>query len=437
MIESPIVISSLDPLASFLLILVLAVSLLGLSAIAICKIERLIYFSFLTILLSQIHIPELETPLGLLRWYWLLIYTLVGLHYLTMCWSSSFPSCFSIPSVAFIFLALFSTLYSSDKFLTLARATTLVFLFVSLWVIWNYAYSLQRLKIVVDQLLNSAFPVYAVGLLLIFISDEAFDNERFRGIMGNPNGIGLVTAILFPLAIWRLSTRRQKSDFVLVSMMAVSVLLSLSRNGIIGVFIGSAYFLWHQFRQQRVLFVICFLALAILAYFNVEFFLSLRDFSDSSGNAAALDDPDFSGRVFYWIAAVDAIKESPLLGYGFGVEGQTIFSLDRAASSFEEYSRSYINNSYLGLTLQLGLAGTAIFFIPIVCFAFQKAAGNIWRRIPIPELCSLNIAFTAVAITGLFTAVFESWPYSVGSAATLPFFISILLSSRLTRFARV
>ncbi len=82
----------------------------------------------------------------------------------------------------------------------------------------------------------------------------------------------------------------------------------------------------------------------------------------------------------------------------------------------------YIHNSYLGMTLQLGILGFIIFFSPLFILLFKELFSRQDNDIPL-----LRYALRASLIAGLMCAIFESWVYSVGNAQTFPFWIIIML----------
>jgi protein-S-isoprenylcysteine O-methyltransferase Ste14 len=80
-------------------------------------------------------------------------------------------------------------------------------------------------------------------------------------------------------------------------------------------------------------------------------------------------------------------------------------------------------NSYVGLYLQLGLAGLALFLLVVaraLLVGFRSAG-------------SADVAVPPVAVVsaGLVLAVGQSFVYSVGATGTVPFWICVFLTSAL------
>ena len=117
-----------------------------------------------------------------------------------------------------------------------------------------------------------------------------------------------------------------------------------------------------------------------------------------------------SGRFRAWRGAIDQADERPIAGYGFGTESRVFvdryFGLDSDVAE----------NSYVGLYLQLGLAGLVLFLVVVVralVAGFRAAAS----------------APVAVVCAGAVLAVGQSFVYSVGATGTVPFWICIFLTS--------
>jgi O-antigen ligase len=78
-----------------------------------------------------------------------------------------------------------------------------------------------------------------------------------------------------------------------------------------------------------------------------------------------------SGRAQAWDGGLRQSLERPLLGYGFGTEDRVF--LDR----FYVFVSARIENSYLGLWLQIGLVGLFVFLAVLAALAGRLARS--WR----------------------------------------------------------
>jgi O-antigen ligase len=88
-----------------------------------------------------------------------------------------------------------------------------------------------------------------------------------------------------------------------------------SRSPIIGIAIGGAVYLVWQYRVRGVIAVA---ALFAIFYTSAHAIPGMRGYLDR-GDVAS-----FTGRQVAWDFAVQSVKESPIVGYGYEVEGQIL-----------------------------------------------------------------------------------------------------------------
>jgi O-antigen ligase len=121
-----------------------------------------------------------------------------------------------------------------------------------------------------------------------------------------------------------------------------------------------------------------------------------------------------SGRTEAWGGALNQIEGRPLLGYGFGTENHVF--VDR----FYDFEGSYVENSFLGLGLQLGIVGAAS--IIALLAAIAVASVPVLRRPR--DLGDPAAALAAVGIAGLVLMFVQSYVDSVGDVGTVTFWVS-------------
>lgn len=122
-----------------------------------------------------------------------------------------------------------------------------------------------------------------------------------------------------------------------------------------------------------------------------------------------------SGRVFAWLWAIRQGLEAPVLGYGFGTENKVF--VDR----FFYFQGDFTENSFVGVFLQVGVVGVLLLLLP---FVFGVVAlVRVLRRPEAPERAMVSAA-AAVVVAGFVIAFFQSYLYSVGNVATLPFWLA-------------
>jgi O-antigen ligase len=129
-----------------------------------------------------------------------------------------------------------------------------------------------------------------------------------------------------------------------------------------------------------------------------------------------------SGRSQAWAGALDQGLERPFAGYGFGTESRAF------ADRYFQFQGEYPENSYLGIFLQLGVAGLlallAAFLVPLALLV--RVASRL-----APEDRRAAFACAAIVVAGLVLALGQSYLYSVGNVATVTVWVALLLLSAL------
>lgn len=389
----------------------------------------LIFATALILMLHQTHVGFLRELLERARW---LPFVLLGFAVLVEAALSGRSGRrfhgFDTYIVLWLAFALGSVSYSIAPSLTLGRAATLVLMYVAVfWAVWRYA-GRKGEESVVDLILFATLVVFCGGLLLAPLLGGLSFGERFSGLMENPNSVGLLTALLMPPAVERLLSRGRFRDYLLVAVMVVSVVLSGSRGGMLATLIGTTYVLWKARKRAFVLGLLASLAAAILILANPH-----------EREAEMMVDPYLraqtlatgGGRVEVWPVALRMIRQRPFFGHGFGTEDLLFQSYGYDPESFLQHTGSYLHNSYLGLTAQLGLVGAVTFFLPLILFAYRRIRASLGdARLEVTH------ALEGTLIAALVACLFESWIYSMGNSQAFPFWVCLVLLLRRSQQTR-
>jgi hypothetical protein len=70
------------------------------------------------------------------------------------------------------------------------------------WAAWRYA-SRHGEEKAIEIVLGACLVVCVAGLLVLPMDDGVWLRGRFRGVMENPNSLGLLAGVLFPVALER------------------------------------------------------------------------------------------------------------------------------------------------------------------------------------------------------------------------------------------
>ena len=111
-----------------------------------------------------------------------------------------------------------------------------------------------------------------------------------------------------------------------------------------------------------------------------------------------------SGRTEAWRGALGLVADRPLVGYGFGTEDRTF--VDR----YVFFNSNVPENSYIGILLQLGVVGLVL-LLALAAVLVRPAL----RRAP----RGITAAATAAFAAALVLALFQSYLYAAGNAATI------------------
>ena len=380
--------------------------------------------------------------------------------------------------LGFVAVALLSSLHSIDPEITLLRGLSVLLMYGAVfWGVWVYADEFGADEVVRIIVVTAAI---VFGLHLAFgLLDPGGSmpyHGRFRGWAQNPGTPGGQVALLLPLALWLALKRSRWQHWLLVGAMLLIMILSQTRSEFAAAGVGSSYFLWRALPRRRWLVLVSVLIVLVIGFTWVEVgprLLPSGDHVTSAFNKVSpidiekssevaserftveslgvggldvagvapeqswLTNPNIrteeaatlSRRTEKWTKGVQYLVEKPLLGFGFGTEDQ-LFAFHGIDVEDYMYTGAYIHQSYLGLALQLGLVGAALFFIPLGLLVVREVG-----RISSSRHDVLRSALLAVVLAALTSAFMTSWLYSMGNEAALPFWICVMLLVRTPRAA--
>jgi O-antigen ligase len=141
---------------------------------------------------------------------------------------------------------------------------------------------------------------------------------RFVGFLTEPNEIGNLTLATLGAGFgyWPLASGRKKVLVALAMIGAlVQALMADSRSPLVGIAIGCALYMLFKYRAKGAIGIA---VLYVIFYMSTFAIPSIHAYMDR-GDVAS-----FTGRQVAWDFAVHSIRQSPLLGYGYEVEGQIL-----------------------------------------------------------------------------------------------------------------
>ena len=330
---------------------------------------------------------------------------------------------FYLQFIPFFLVSFFCLFFTPGAIFFTAFEKTLSYLFL-LIVIPNYTLRCHKDhgESFYKNLIYFTATILFAGFIIKFVHHEqAYMEGRYRGLLGNPNGLGVFALLVFLTfsviqdIYPKLFTTREK--YVIDILIILSLLMANSRNSILAVLI---YLFFSYFYKISPFLGFIFFIIFIAA----DQYLSshLADIVESLGlshyfRVKTLEDA--SGRFIAWDFARDQIKKSIWFGKGFEYTDYLFKQNAEWLSNLGHQGNAH--NSYLTFWLDTGFFGLAAYCWAFVS-AFIKAAKR--SKLIIPVLYSI-----------IFSTMFESWLTASLNPFTIQVFIilSILTSETIVQ----
>ena len=257
----------------------------------------------------------------------------------------------------------------------------------------------------------------AVLISLVTMSyDVVWDVEelsgvtRLRAIYGSPNQLGEIAlaTIGVGMVIWGYTSGWKR--VLLSAQMLIAFVLGVladSRSPFVGLAVGGLlYLLWrYRLRAMPIILALAAVSFVLLTQLNPAYL--------TRGDVSSL-----GGRTDIWKFAITKIEQSPLIGYGFEVEGEIMKAHDFPVwwGPWEDGPRSSLHSDYLSKAVSLGIPAL-VFWV----FFFMRPWLSLLRRKDDPW--NLKPLFFLVVVPILILDVNEGTAgdcrYAVGMIATL------------------
>ncbi|AKA71917.1 O-antigen ligase family protein [Clostridium scatologenes] len=256
------------------------------------------------------------------------------------------------------FIMFVSVSYAVDKGLALSETIRFVAYIAIFFIIKYENHSKKCLKFfmnsyIISVLITSLFGIYQyfTGFALDkrFMENYGYAKIKIAANMNNPNNLGafLILAI-FPIlmvAIYEKNKLKKTSYISLVILMLVNIVLTGSRNAIVGIIVGVIVLaVLYSFR----LFILLGF-LGVIALFVPQVRERLLAITDKTQNQS---------RTYLWEIAKKMIKDHPLFGVG---NGNYVSLHDKYTEIYPQF-KFYedikpCHNSYLKIESELGIIG--------------------------------------------------------------------------------
>jgi len=399
-------------------------------------------------------IPRVTSVGHPVRWV-----VLVALLLAAVLWNLPRPALPRSPLAAaavLVGIAALSTAWSVSPRTTFEHAVSLGILFVAcLLLAAAVSARPDRASALLAGILGGVAVVGILGLVVLVVDHgravaaATYEGPaRFRGFGQDPNTVALLFGITAPLGVWAvLARRRTVLAAVTLCLLVGTIVATGSRGGIVAGAVGSAVVvLVRAGRRPRSILAGLAAVAAVAAagaaiqslpkpatsgvpvvvpanlpaaragYLDAESAYPLN--ADvgrplPGGGQPAVTRSLFggSGRLDAWRGALHAVARRPVAGHGFGTE-QAVF-VDR----YYQFVGGLPENSYIGLALQLGVAGLAALAALVAVLALAGVRALRGPRRDIAAAC------LGVLAAGLVVALAQSYLYSVGNIAAAALWI--------------
>lgn len=257
------------------------------------------------------------------------------------------------------------------------------------------------------------------GILAKFINpDQAYRENRFCGVFGNPNGLGIFITMLVLLIVVISDIYPNifsiKEKYIFYIAIILSLVWSDSRNSLFAILIFLFFSYFHKISTFLGFFIF------IIFLFSYPFVVeNLPVIINSFGLGSYLRVKtleDASGRFVAWNFAMEHIKQNLFLGRGFNYTNFLFMTPENVKYLSALGHQGNAHNSYLTLWLDTGLLGVVTYLWAFIGLFFKIAKRTIY-------------AFP-VMYAVLFSTVFESWlTASLNPYTILLFLILSMLSN--------
>jgi probable O-glycosylation ligase (exosortase A-associated) len=247
--------------------------------------------------------------------------------------------------------------------------------------------------------------------------------------LGDNNYLALALCLVLPLVNYiRLQSQERISRIIaLITMVlvAVAVLGTFSRGGLVGISIMAAYILWTSRQRLLIAVAVLFIGIAAMQVLPASWLARMETIR------SAQSDESFQERLDAWRVSLNIASERPLVGSGMGasedasvygrfIPADSIYILrahpriltqaDIGALAYHSiYFQVLGDNGYPGLLLFLGLLALTWRYLSLVRRAARASPENEWAS-DLAAMIQVSLVSYAVAGSALSMAYYDM-PY--------------------------
>jgi O-antigen ligase len=266
----------------------------------------------------------------------------------------------------FLLLALLSISYSLDQKYTAIRSLNFVAFYFFLLGLNYWLYCEENLNITLNACFWAITLCLTVNALsLITFPEKAWLFNRFRGLLGHSNSMGVFCMVSYPILLWKYWHCQSKLKYISICLVFLCVILHLltgSRTSLAASVFGIAiwFAIYKKKRQLAIFFAAIFCCFIIFVGYEYTPSRFARERSSSLSH--------LTGRPEIWEAGFTLARERPILGYGYSVGGKVFEDPRFYDARLEMWSgnpRASLHNGYLSVFIGIGSVGLIVFCISL------------------------------------------------------------------------
>lgn len=284
------------------------------------------------------------------------------------------PSLFVVLALLLALWSMASYFWSAVPSATFSTATTMVQLFILVWLVWEFCRTEDDAALLSQAFVLGCCVTIGVALLTFLAATE----PNFRNVGDfNPNEFSIIAALGIPLAWW-LSLRKGRSTvswlFMLYPVLALfGVVLAASRGGLLTALVALTIIPISLPRLSLIRRLLLFTVLATATWASFTWIPQLypgltRNVERLSSTAEEISEGTLTGRTNIWEAGGDVFVTSPVVGKGFGVFPYMVEPILNAARA--------PHNPFLSIAVGGGLVGLLIYVSLVIVTFLSVVASN-------------------------------------------------------------
>ncbi|WP_027419930.1 O-antigen ligase family protein [Crocinitomix catalasitica] len=321
--------------------------------------------------------------------------------------------------VPFFISATISLFLAQNMASTLPKTVSFILLYSTVPIFVVFLHRTQKMMFW-QSLMTFIIGMLTIGIVLRFVAPDIanISSGRFKGIFGNPNGVGLFLNLVFVLWIvlreYGLTKFTRLENRYIFGVILISLIWSGSRNAMMSIMIF--YFVYKIIKINWFLALLMVAAIVILSDPFFELLIDIIEFFGLQEFFRIESIEEGSGRKVAWVFGWQQVEKYYFFGGGFG------YAADLYAANYSVLSRlgheGNAHNSYLTFWLNTGIIGVILYFGGLLTAVIKAMKKNY-----------LVIAFF---ICICFNIMYESWlvaslnPFTIIFLTILTIFIANL-----------